>query len=133
MDRPGEAVGPPGNASCVWRVPHIQAHQPPRPLPRPHASTAQALKERHFDFWFTETKRQQEVEEVELRKTFFDREKRAGMAGPAVAAAKVPLHASLISPLGSLPLLHALVTWPPRYPLARSPLPAIAFAPSPAP
>ena len=23
------AVGPPGNASRVWRVPHIQAHQPP--------------------------------------------------------------------------------------------------------
>ena len=26
-------VGPPGNASTVWRVPHIQAHQPP---PFPH-------------------------------------------------------------------------------------------------
>ena len=24
-------VDPPGNASCVWAVPHIQAHQPPPP------------------------------------------------------------------------------------------------------
>ena len=46
------------------------------------------MKERHFDFWFTETKRQHDVEEAALRKTFYDREKKASLSGPTVASVK---------------------------------------------